>query len=180
MTDDFFTKYPLARTTIINWLVNAGAELVESDDGEDEDSLGDELTTLMLDDVEFYVGPATCDSSFVEHWEIDQDAKVMVIDPNSHHHFEVAALPITDSPKSLELLADLVYPLKPPADNDQSFAPSGLDCEPFNLEVSDDDGSNNVWVVRRFRVDDITSEDFDSLMREVLNVAREVRNKVKS
>lgn len=180
MTDDFDAKYQLARTTIINWLINAGAELVQIEDVEDEEFLGDELTTLFLNEVEYYVGPATCESSFVDHWEIDQDAQFSVIDPDSHHHFEVAALPIADSPQSLEMLADLVYPLKPPTDNDHNDTPGGIDCQPFNLEVSDDDGSNNVWVVRRFRADDTTSEDFDLLMREVVNLAREVRDKVES
>lgn len=177
-TQDFEQKHRQARESIINSLVQSGAQLIEIDDPEIEDQLVDELTILLLDNVEYYVGPATCDTSLLEHWEIDQDAKFLVLDPNSHHHFEVAALPVASSPLSLEELAEMVYPLKPETPDDQLANPDF--CEPFTLEVSDDDESNNVWVVRRFRVDDVSQPDFSTSMREVVDLVGKVQGRVLS
>ena len=191
--EDFDVQLLLAREAITEWLVKAGAEVADSDDygdfdDEDDEEFGDELTTLLLDDIEFYIGPATCDSSQFEEWVTDKDFKLVAVSRNGHHHLEIAAVPVLGSPLPLSVLDDLVRDLQP--DEPEAYVKVGDTfsdgsmktsfCDPFAIEVRDDGGSNNVWVVRRFRIDDTTSEDFDSLMSEVVNLAREVRDKVES
>jgi hypothetical protein len=64
MTDvDFETELHDAKTSLIHWMVSAGAEVGEIEDDEEEGSLDDDIVGMRIDEVEFFVGDATCDSS---------------------------------------------------------------------------------------------------------------------
>jgi hypothetical protein len=61
---------------------------------------------------------------------------------------------------------------------DGSMKPSF--CLPIHIEVPSDGEDNNVWVVRRFRIQDIDDGSFTGLMTEFLTLVNQVQEKFDS
>jgi hypothetical protein len=189
MTDfEFETELHDAKTALINWMVSAGAEVGEIEDDDEEGSLDDDIIGMRIDEVEFFVGEATCDSSNFNELVVDDDFSLISVSRNGHHHLEIAALAISASPFSLDILNNLVDGLRPDVLEDyvkegDTFSDGTLSpgfCIPFAIEVSSEMMDNNVWVVRRFRVEEVQASTFHQLMTEFLSLVNTVRDKVLS
>ena len=189
MTDfDFETELHDAKTALINWMVSAGAEVGEIEDDEEEGSLDDDIVGMRIDEVEFFVGEATCDSSNFNELLVDDEFSLISVSRNGHHHLEIAGLAIAGSPFSLDMLNNFVEELRPgvvedyvkegDTFSDGTFSPSF--CIPFAIEVSSEMMDNNVWVVRRFRVEEVQASTFHQSMTEFLSLVHSVRDKVLS
>ena len=193
-SENFEEKVRQARAALITCMVDAGAEIFSEsepfddlDDGEDE-PFDQDLTCLLLNDVEYYVGPATCDPSTFDELVTDKDFKLVTVQRNGHHHFEIAAIAVMGSPLSPETLNELTFDLRP--DTAESYVRDGDTfsdgslrasfCEPFAIEVSVENQDNNVWVVRRFRVEDTDSDTFTASVSEVIDLVNRVRLQVLS
>jgi hypothetical protein len=189
MTDvDFETELHDAKTSLIHWMVSAGAEVGEIEDDEEEGSLDDDIVGMRIDEVEFFVGDATCDSSNFNELVVDDDFSLVSVSRNGHHHLEIAALAIAASPFSLDILNNFVDELRPDVLEDyvkegDTFSDGTLSpsfCIPFAIEVSSEMMENNVWVVRRFRVEEVQASTFHQSMSEFLSLVNAVQDKVLS
>jgi hypothetical protein len=172
-------------------MVEEGAEIMDTDEdlvGSDEEMSYSKLIPLSWNDVEYFIGDATCDPSHFYELVTDKDFKLVSVSRNGHHHFEIAALVLLDPDLTSESLHDTLNDLKPDIVEpylkegntflDGSMKPSF--CLPFNIEVPSDGEDNNVWVVRRFRVQDFEDGSYVDLMTEFLALVDQVEKKFES
>ena len=189
--ENFEVQIQRAKQTLVSWMVEEGAEIMDTDEdlvGSDEEKSYSKLIPLSWNDVEYFIGDATCDPSHFYELVTDKDFKLVSVSRNGHHHFEIAALILLDPDLSSESVHGTVNELKPDIVEpyvkegntflDGSMKPSF--CLPFNIEVPDDGEDNNLWVVRRFRVQDIDDGSFTGLMTEFLTLVNQVQEKFDS
>jgi hypothetical protein len=157
------------KTAIIDWMILSGA----SYDEENYENRHD-LEQMELHGIEYYMGPALCDSQ--TEIVIDKDESWQSPAENPHHDFEIAALAIVGSPFSEDLLATFVAELTPVEfeefDNSAGFTEK---CWPLSIEVANDGHNTNVWVAKRFRAGDSQSPDFHQTLTIFMNLAETVR-----
>jgi hypothetical protein len=189
--ENFEVQIQRAKQTLVSWMVDAGAEIMDTDedlDDSDEEMSYAKMIPLSWNGVEYFIGDATCDPSHFYELVTDKDFKLVSVSRNGHHHFEIAALILLDPDLSSESVHGTVNDLKPDLVEpyvkegntflDGSMKPSF--CLPFNIEVPDDGEDNNVWVVRRFRIQDIDDGSFTGLMTEFLTLVNQVQEKFDS
>ena len=189
--ENFEVQIQRAKQTLVSWMVEEGAEIMDTDEdlvGFDEEMSYSKLIPLSWNDVEYFIGDATCDPSHFYELVTDKDFKLVSVSRNGHHHFEIAALVLLDPDLSSESVHGTVNELKPDIVEpyvkegntflDGSMKPSF--CLPFYIEVPDDGEDNNLWVVRRFRVQDIDDGSFTGLMTEFLTLVNQVQEKFDS
>ena len=188
--ENFEVQVQRAKETLVNWMIEAGAEIMDTEedfDDSDEEMSYAKMIPLSWNGVEYFIGDATCDPSLHEV-VTDKDYKLVSVSQNGHHHFEIAAFTVIDSSLSIEMLDEKVEDLRP--DIVEAYVKAGdtfLDgsmktsfCQPFTIEASTDGDYNNVWVVRRFRVQDIDDGSFIGLMTEFLTLVNQVQEKFDS
>jgi hypothetical protein len=189
--ENFEVQLQRAKQTLVSWMVDAGAEIMDTDedlDDSDEEMSYAKMIPLSWNGVEYFIGDATCDPSHFYELVTDKDFKLVSVSRNGHHHFEIAAFILLDPDLTSESLHDTLNDLKPDIVEpylkegntflDGSMKPSF--CLPFNIEVPDDGEDNNVWVVRRFRIQDIDDGSFTGLMTEFLTLVNQVQEKFDS
>ena len=189
--ENFEVQLQRAKQTLVSWMVDAGAEIMDTDedlDDSDEEMSYAKMIPLSWNGVEYFIGDATCDPSHFYELVTDKDFKLVSVSRNGHHHFEIAAFIPLDPDLSSESVHGTVNELKPDIVEpyvkegntflDGSMKPSF--CLPFNIEVPDDGEDNNVWVVRRFRIQDIDDGSFTGLMTEFLTLVNQVQEKFDS
>jgi len=189
--ENFEVQLQRAKQTLVSWMVEAGAEIMDTDedlDGSDEEMSYSKMIPLSWNGVEYFIGDATCDPSHFYELVTDKDFKLVSVSRNGHHHFEIAALILLDPDLSSESLHDTVNDLKPDIVEpyvkegntflDGSMKPSF--CLPFHIEVPGDGEDNNVWVVRRFRVQDFEDGSYVDLMTEFLALVDQVEKRFDS
>jgi hypothetical protein len=189
--ENFEVQLQRAKQTLVSWMVDAGAEIMDTDedlDDSDEEMSYAKMIPLSWNGVEYFIGDATCDPSHFYELVTDKDFKLVSVSRNGHHHFEIAAFILLDPDLSSESVHGTVNDLKPDLVEpyvkegntflDGSMKPSF--CLPFNIEVPDDGEDNNVWVVRRFRIQDIDDGSFTGLMTEFLTLVNQVQEKFDS
>lgn len=192
MSDENFAVQVLrAKKALISWMIEAGAEAINTDEDQDDiedESWEPEIFAVTRNDVEYFIGDATCDPSHFYELVTDKDFKLVSVSRNGHHHFEIAALVLLDPDLTSESLHDTLNDLKPDIVEpylkegntflDGSMKPSF--CLPINIEVPSDGEDNNVWVVRRFRVQDFEDGSYVDLMTEFLTLVNQVQEKFDS
>jgi hypothetical protein len=189
--ENFEVQIQRAKKTLVSWMVEEGAEIMDTDEdlvGSDEEMSYSKLIPLSWNDVEYFIGDATCDPSHFYELVTDKDYKLIEVSQNGHHHFEIAAFTVSDSPLSIETLNEKVEDLRPDiveayVKKDDTFLDGSMKtsfCQPFTIEASTDGDYNNVWVVRRFRVQDIDDGSFVGLMTEFLTLVNQVQEKFDS
>jgi len=192
MSDENFAVQVLrAKKALISWMIEAGAEAINTDEDQDDiedESWEPEIFAVTRNDVEYFIGDATCDPSHFYELVTDKDFKLVSVSRNGHHHFEIAALVLLDPDLTSESLHDTLNDLKPDIVEpylkegntflDGSMKPSF--CLPINIEVPSDGEDNNVWVVRRFRVQDFEDGSYVDLMTEFLILVNQVQEKFDS
>jgi hypothetical protein len=189
--ENFEVQIQRAKQTLVSWMVEEGAEIMDTDedlDDSDEEMSYAKMIPLSWNGVEYFIGDATCDPSHFYELVTDKDFKLVSVSRNGHHHFEIAAFILLDPDLSSESVHGTVNDLKPDLVEpyvkegntflDGSMKPSF--CLPFNIEVPDDGEDNNVWVVRRFRIQDIDDGSFTGLMTEFLALVDQVEKKFES
>ena len=189
--ENFEVQIQRAKQELVNWMVEAGAEAIYADEdlvGSDEEMSYSKLIPLSWNDVEYFIGDATCDPSHFYELVTDKDFKLVSVSRNGHHHFEIAALVLLDPDLTSESLHDTLNDLKPDIVEpylkegntflDGSMKPSF--CLPIHIEVPSDGEDNNVWVVRRFRVQDFEDGSYVDLMTEFLALVDQVEKKFES
>jgi hypothetical protein len=189
--ENFEVQLQRAKQTLVSWMVDAGAEIMDTDedlDDSDEEMSYAKMIPLSWNGVEYFIGDATCDPSHFYELVTDKDFKLVSVSRNGHHHFEIAAFILLDPDLSSESVHGTVNELKPDIVEpyvkegntflDGSMKPSF--CLPFNIEVPEDGEDNNVWVVRRFRIQDIDDGSFTGLMTEFLTLVNQVQEKFDS
>jgi hypothetical protein len=189
--ENFEVQIQRAKQTLVSWMVDAGAEIMDTDedlDDSDEEMSYAKMIPLSWNGVEYFIGDATCDPSHFYELVTDKDFKLVSVSRNGHHHFEIAAFIPLDPDLSSESVHGTVNELKPDIVEpyvkegntflDGSMKPSF--CLPFNIEVPEDGEDNNVWVVRRFRIQDIDDGSFTGLMTEFLTLVNQVQEKFDS
>ena len=189
--ENFEVQVQSAKQELVNWMVEAGAEAIYADEDQDDiedESWEPEIFAVTRNDVEYFIGDATCDPSHFYELVTDKDFKLVSVSRNGHHHFEIAALVLLDPGLSSESLHDTLNDLKP--DIVEPYVKEGntfLDgsmktsfCLPFHIEVPSDGEDNNVWVVRRFRVQDFEDGSYVDLMTEFLALVDQVEKKFES
>ena len=189
--ENFEVQLQRAKQTLVSWMVDAGAEIMDTDedlDDSDEEMSYAKMIPLSWNGVEYFIGDATCDPSHFYELVTDKDFKLVSVSRNGHHHFEIAALVLLDPDLTSESLHDTLNDLKPDIVEpylkegntflDGSMKPSF--CLPFNIEVPSDGEDNNVWVVRRFRVQDFEDGSYVDLMTEFLALVDQVEKKFES
>jgi hypothetical protein len=189
--ENFEVQVQSAKQELVNWMVEAGAEAIYPDEDQDDiedESWEPEIFAVTRNDVEYFIGDATCDPSHFYELVTDKDFKLVSVSRNGHHHFEIAALVLLDPDLTSESLHDTLNDLKPDIVEpyvkegntflDGSMKPSF--CLPFNIEVPSDGEDNNVWVVRRFRVQDFEDGSYVDLMTEFLALVDQVEKKFES
>ena len=189
--ENFEVQIQRAKQTLVSWMVEAGAEAIYADEDQDDiedESWEPEIFAVTRNDVEYFIGDATCDPSHFYELVTDKDFKLVSVSRNGHHHFEIAALVLLDTDLTSESLHDTLNDLKPDIVEpylkegntflDGSMKPSF--CLPIHIEVPSDGEDNNVWVVRRFRIQDIDDGSFTGLMTEFLTLVNQVQEKFDS
>ena len=189
--ENFEVQVQSAKQELVNWMVEAGAEAIYADEDQDDiedESWEPEIFAVTRNDVEYFIGDATCDPSHFYELVTDKDFKLVSVSRNGHHHFEIAALVLLDTDLTSESLHDTLNDLKPDIVEpylkegntflDGSMKPSF--CLPIHIEVPSDGEHNNVWVVRRFRVQDFEDGSYVDLMTEFLALVDQVEKKFES
>jgi hypothetical protein len=189
--ENFEVQVQSAKQELVNWMVEAGAEAIYADEDQDDiedESWEPEIFAVTRNDVEYFIGDATCDPSHFYELVTDKDFKLVSVSRNGHHHFEIAALVLLDPDLTSESLHDTLNDLKPDIVEpylkegntflDGSMKPSF--CLPIHIEVPSDGEDNNVWVVRRFRVQDFEDGSYVDLMTEFLALVDQVQEKFDS
>jgi len=189
--ENFEVQVQSAKQELVNWMVEAGAEAIYADEDQDDiedESWEPEIFAVTRNDVEYFIGDATCDPSHFYELVTDKDFKLVSVSRNGHHHFEIAALILLDPDLSSESVHGTVNDLKPDIVEpyvkegntflDGSMKPSF--CLPIHIEVPSDGEDNNVWVVRRFRVQDFEDGSYVDLMTEFLALVDQVEKKFES
>ena len=189
--ENFEVQVQSAKQELVNWMVEAGAEAIYADEDQDDiedESWEPEIFAVTRNDVEYFIGDATCDPSHFYELVTDKDYKLVSVSRNGHHHFEIAALVLLDTDLTSESLHDTLNDLKPDIVEpylkegntflDGSMKPSF--CLPIHIEVPSDGEDNNVWVVRRFRVQDFEDGSYVDLMTEFLALVDQVEKKFES
>ena len=189
--ENFEVQIQRAKQALVSWMVEEGAEIMDTDEdlvGSDEEMSYSKLIPLSWNDVEYFIGDATCDPSHFYELVTDKDFKLVSVSRNGHHHFEIAALVLLDTDLTSESLHDTLNDLKPDIVEpylkegntflDGSMKPSF--CLPIHIEVPSDGEDNNVWVVRRFRVQDFEDGSYVDLMTEFLALVDQVEKKFES
>ncbi|CAB4558466.1 MAG: hypothetical protein F2891_01030 [Actinobacteria bacterium] len=189
--ENFEVQVQSAKQELVNWMVEAGAEAIYADEDQDDiedESWEPEIFSVIRNDVEYFIGDATCDPSHFYELVTDKDFKLVSVSRNGHHHFEIAALFLLDPDLTSESLHDTLNDLKPDIVEpylkegntflDGSMKPSF--CLPIHIEVPSDGEDNNVWVVRRFRVQDFEDGSYVDLMTEFLALVDQVEKKFES
>ena len=157
------------KTAVIDWMIMSGASY-------DEENFENrhELEQMLFHDIEYYMGPALCDSQTEIVIDKEDSWESPIEDP--HHDFEIAALAIVGSPFSEDLLATLVAELTPVEfeefEDGLGFTEK---CWPLSIEVANDGQNTNVWVAQRFRAGDSQSVSFNQTMTTFVNLAETVR-----
>ena len=156
-------------TAVIDWMIMSGANYDEVNYENRH-----ELQQMVFHDIEYYMGPATCDA--VDEIAIDKEDSWVSPIEDPHHDFEIAALSIVGSPFSEEILAGLVAEITP-MEFEEFQNSEGLPdlCWPVSIEVADDGHNINLWVAKRFRAGDSQSPDFHQAMTDFVNLAETVR-----
>ena len=156
-------------TAVIDWMIMSGANYDEVNYENRH-----ELQQMVFHDIEYYMGPPTCD--VVDEIAIDKEDSWVSPIEDPHHDFEIAALSIVGSPFSEEILAELVAEITP-MEFEEFKNSEGLPdlCWPLSIEVADDGHNNNVWVAKRFRVGDSQAPDFHQAMSEFVALVETVR-----
>ena len=189
--ENFEVQIQRAKQTLVSWMVEEGAEIMDTyedlDDSDEEMSYA-KMIPLSWNGVEYFIGDATCDPSHFYELVTDKDFKLVSVSRNGHHHFEIAALVLLDPDLTSESLHDTLNDLKPDIVEpylkegntflDGSMKPSF--CLPIHIEVPSDGEDNNVWVVRRFRVQDFEDGSYVDLMTEFLILVNQVQEKFDS
>ena len=186
--ENFEVQVQSAKQELVNWMVEAGAEAIYADEDQDDiedESWEPEIFAVTRNDVEYFIGDATCDPSHFYELVTDKDFKLVSVSRNGHHHFEIAALVLLDPDLTSESLHDTLNDLKPDIVEpylkegntflDGSMKPSF--CLPIHIEGPSDGEDNNVWVVRRFRVQDFEDGSYVDLMTEFLALVDQVQEK---
>ena len=189
--ENFEVQIQRAKQTLVSWMVDAGAEIMDTDedlDDSDEEMSYAKMIPLSWNGVEYFIGDATCDPSHFYELVTDKDFKLVSVSRNGHHHFEIAAFILLDPDLTSESLHDTLNDLKPDIVEpylkegntflDGSMKPSF--CLPIHIEVPSDGEDNNVWVVRRFRVQDFEDGSYVDLMTEFLALVDQVEKKFES
>ena len=189
--ENFEVQVQSAKQELVNWMVEAGAEAIYADEDQDDiedESWEPEIFAVTRNDVEYFIGDATCDPSHFYELVTDKDFKLVSVSRNGHHHFEIAAFILLDPDLTSESLHDTLNDLKPDIVEpylkegntflDGSMKPSF--CLPIHIEVPSDGEDNNVWVVRRFRVQDFEDGSYVDLMTEFLALVDQVEKKFES
>jgi hypothetical protein len=189
--ENFEVQVQSAKQELVNWMVEAGAEAIYADEDQDDiedESWEPEIFAVTRNDVEYFIGDATCDPSHFYELVTDKDFKLVSVSRNGHHHFEIAALVLLDPDLTSESLHDTLNDLKPDIVEpylkegntflDGSMKPSF--CLPFHIEVPGDGEDSNVWVVRRFRVQDFEDGSYVDLMTEFLALVDQVEKRFDS
>jgi hypothetical protein len=189
--ENFEVQVQSAKQELVNWMVEAGAEAIYPDEDQDDiedESWEPEIFAVTRNDVEYFIGDATCDPSHFYELVTDKDFKLVSVSRNGHHHFEIAAFILLDPDLTSESLHDTLNDLKPDIVEpylkegntflDGSMKPSF--CLPIHIEVPSDGEDNNVWVVRRFRVQDFEDGSYVDLMTEFLALVDQVEKKFES
>lgn len=166
-----------ATIKIAAWMVAHGAVDTEPDPHDEDSMFGMmmELRMMYLDDLECFIGGATCDPVEPAHYATDKELIVEYEHEVPHHNLEIAALVPLVSPVSVRDLEAIVDELNPGVvDSYVSALPDyedseGGNCEKLSVAIDED---RNTWVVRRLRFDDIDGPDFDSIMSEFVALAR--------
>lgn len=184
--ESFGTRLTNIEKSIIEWLTKVGAEVDDEVDLEDDEFLDTEILGLRVGDVEIFIGEATCYGSDFVEIKADANFDLSRIQRRGHHHLEVAALAVQGSPFDVSTLDAMVDDLRPDLveefviENDTftdgTMKPSF--CAPFLIEVSTEGPDNNVWVVRRFRVEDAETSNFNEMMAEFWDLIASVRERV--
>jgi hypothetical protein len=189
MTEKSFdTRLTNAENAVIEWFTKAGAEVGDSLDQDNNEFLDPELLGLRIGDIEIFIGEATCEPISPAKFATDRDQVFEIESEVPHHHLEVAVLAVLGSPFDAATLDAMVDDIRPDfAESyvvegdtfaDGSMKPSF--CLPVQIEVSSEDSDNNIWVIRRFRVDDAESSNFDEMMTEFWALTHSVRERVLS
>ena len=189
--ENFEVQVQSAKQELVNWMVEAGAEAIYPDEDQDDiedESWEPEIFAVTRNDVEYFIGDATCDPSHFYELVTDKDFKLVSVSRNGHHHFEIAAFILLDPDLTSESVHGTVNDLKPDIVEpyvkegntflDGSMKPSF--CLPIHIEVPSDGEDNNVWVVRRFRVQDFEDGSYVDLMTEFLALVDQVEKKFES
>ena len=189
--ENFKVQVQRAKQTLVNWMIEAGAEIMDTEDDfddSDEELPYAKMIPLSWNGVEYFIGDATCDPSGFYELVTDKDFKLNSVSRNGHHHLEIAAFTVIDSPFSIEILDEKIEDLRPDVVEayvkaDDTFSDGSMKtsfCQPFTIEASTDGDYNNVWVIRRFRVQDFDDDSFTGLMTEFFALVDQVQKKFKS
>lgn len=187
MTEESFdTQLTNLEKALIGWSIKAGAEVDEDVDLENDEFLDPGLIGLRIGEVELFIGDATCEPITPAKFGTDRD-QLFEIEPDvPHHHREIAALAVLGSPFDVPTLDAMVDDLRPDYAEDyvtegNTFTDGSMKpsfCVPFFIEVSTEGPDNNVWVVRRFRVEDAETSNFNEMMAEFWDLIASVRERV--
>ncbi len=160
-----------ATEKVITWMVDHGA--VDTGPADEHDFFS--LRMLYLDDLECFIGHATCDPAEPALYATDKDYIVEYEHEVPHHHLEISALVPLVSPVALRDLEAIVADLNPGVvERYESAVPmaedyGGNECEETSVVLDED---RNTWVTRRFRCHDIDGDRFDDIMSEFVALAR--------
>ena len=171
MTAGYRERVEIATEKIVAWMVEHGA--VDTGPPEPDDFMS--LRMLFLDDLECFVGEATCDPAEPALYATDKDYIVEYEHEVPHHHLEISALVPLVSPVALRDLEAIVADLNPGmVERYESAVPmaedyGGNECEETSVVLDED---RNTWVTRRLRFDDINGSGFDDIMNGFVALAR--------
>lgn len=144
---NYFSHLDPRRLKVIRWLITHGAEY------DFENSATSDLQSLILREVEFFIGvPTGGESVSIETYKDE----MYFIDEG----VEIAALVVPDSPLPIESLEELVEPFR--STNDST------------IEIAEDHSEGNVWIVRQFSDDQLDAESFNNAMDEYVTLVNEV------
>jgi hypothetical protein len=168
-----------ATEKIVAWIVNHGA--VDTGPPDPEDSMS--LRMVILDDLECFVGGATCDPVEPAYFATDKELIVEYEHEVPHHHLEIAALVPLVSPVAPGDLEAIVDDLNPGVvETYVSACPGAEDigggqCEELSVAIAE--GSRmDTWVTRRLTFHDVSGDTFDEIMNEFVALARTTCKKI--
>ena len=148
---NYFSDLDTRRVKVIRWLITHGAEY------DFENSATSDIQSLVLREVEFFIGVPTSGGSVSIETYKDE---MYFVDEG----VEIAALIVPDSPLPLVTLEELVKPFR--STNDST------------IEVAEDHAEGNVWVVKQFSDAQLDSESFDNAMDEYVTLVNEVSERL--
>jgi hypothetical protein len=139
------------------------------------------LRQMILDDLDCFIGEATCDPVEPARFATDKELIVRYAHEVPHHNLEIAALVPLVSPVAPGDLAAIVRELNPGvSDSYESAVPESVDlpggvCEQLSVVLDDD---NDTWVTRRLKFSDVNGENFENIMDEFILLARATCKKI--